>query len=156
MDEVIQGYRKITGKAPMMPKWVMGLWQCRERYQSQEQLLDVVKEFRKRNIPLDNIVQDWFYWEEDKWGDHEFDANRFPDPAGMVKELHEKLNTRIMISVWPKFYVGTKNYEAFNTNSWLYPRNVEKGEKDWVGPGYVSTFYDPYNTDAGPILYKNN
>ncbi len=80
MDEVIHGYREITGKAPMMPKWAMGLWQCRQRYKTQDELLAVVKEFRKRKIPLDNIVQDWFYWKEDQWGSHEFDATRYPDP----------------------------------------------------------------------------
>jgi alpha-D-xyloside xylohydrolase len=153
-DEVIAGYREITGKAPMMPKWTMGLWQCRERYKTQEELLSVVREFRKRNIPLDNIVQDWFYWEEDKWGSHEFDASRFPDPKGMINTLHNELNTSIMISVWPKFYVGTEHYKAFDENGWLYKRNVEKGQKDWVGPGYVSTFYDPYNADAGKLFWK--
>ncbi len=154
LDKVIKGYRKITGKAPMMPKWAMGFWQCRERYQTQEQLLSVVKEFRERKIPLDNIVQDWFYWEEDKWGSHDFDATRFPNPAGMVKELHEDLNTRIMISVWPKFYVGTKNYDLFKENGWLYMRNVEKEQRDWGGPGYVSTFYDPYSTGASDLFWK--
>ncbi len=153
-DEIIKGYRQITGKAPMMPKWAMGFWQCRERYQTQEQLLSVVKEFRKRMIPLDNIVQDWFYWPEDKWGDHDFDPKRYPDPNGMVKELHEDLNTRIMISVWPKFYVGTKNYDKFNSKSWLYTRNVEKEQKDWVGPGYVSTFYDPYSEGARDLFWE--
>ncbi len=153
-DQVIAGYRKITGKAPMMPKWAMGFWQCRERYQTQEQLLSVVKEFRKRQIPLDNIVQDWFYWPEDKWGDHDFDPKRFPDPAGMVKELHDELNTRIMISVWPKFYVGTDNYNQFEEKGWLYMRNVEKKERDWVGPGYHSTFYDPYSEGARELFWK--
>ena len=154
LDQVIAGYRFVTGKAPMMPKWAMGLWQCRERYQSQQQLLDVVREFRKRQIPLDNIVQDWFYWPESKWGDHDFDTSRYPDPAGMVKTLHEDLNTHIMISVWPKFYVGTQNYEAFKKNGWLYMRNVEKQERDWVGKGYVSTFYDPYSEGARELFWK--
>lgn len=154
LDEVISGYRTITGKAPMMPKWAMGLWQCRERYKTQEELLDVVREFRKRKIPIDNIVQDWFYWPEDKWGDHDFDKSRYPDPDAMVKELHNKLNTHIMISVWTKFYVGTKHYDEFNNNGWLYKRNVEKQQKDWVGPGYVSTFYDPYNADARKLFWK--
>ncbi|MBN2104161.1 DUF4968 domain-containing protein [bacterium] len=153
-DQVIQGYRIVTGKAPMMPKWAMGLWQCRERYQSQKQLLDVVKEFRKREIPLDNIVQDWFYWCEDKWGSHDFDSKRFPDPAGMVDTLHRELNSRIMISVWPKFYVGTRHYDEMNTEGYLYRRNVEKKEKDWVGPGYVSTFYDPYSQGARDLFWK--
>ena len=154
MDDIIHGYREITGKAPMMPKWSMGLWQCRQRYQSQDELLSVVKEFRKRKIPLDNIVQDWFYWKEDQWGSHEFDPARYPDPEGMVKELHNELHTHIMISVWAKFYVGTKNYDEFKKHGWLYMRNVEKGQKDWVGPGYVSTFYDPYSTDARKLYWK--
>ena len=154
LDQVIQRYREITGKAPMMPKWAMGLWQCRERYRTQEELLSVVKEFRKRQIPLDNIVQDWMYWKEDQWGSHEFDPTRYPDPDGMVRELHKKLNSHIMISVWPKFYVGTKHYEEFKKNGWLYMRNVEKGQRDWVGPGYVSTFYDPYSEGARELFWR--
>jgi alpha-D-xyloside xylohydrolase len=153
-DQVIQGYREITGKASMMPKWAMGLWQCRERYQSQEQLLDVVKEFRRRKIPLDNIVQDWFYWPEDQWGSHDFDGARFPDPEGMVKELHDNLNTHIMISVWPKFYVSTGHYHQFKEKGWLYMRNVLMEQRDWVGRGYVSTFYDPYSGDARNLYWK--
>ncbi len=154
-DEIISGYRTITGQAPMMPKWAMGFWQCRERYQDQEQLLDVVKEFRQRQIPLDNIVQDWFYWPEDRWGDHDFDPERYPDPAGMVKELHDELNAHVMISVWPKFYVGTENYEAFKKQGWLYLRNVEKQERDWVGQGYFSTFYDPYSEGARELFWEH-
>ena len=154
LDSVIRGYREITGKAPMMPKWAMGLWQCRERYRTQEELLSVVKEFRKRKIPLDNIVQDWFYWEEDKWGSHEFDSTRFPDPDGMVKELHDDLNAHIMISVWPKFYVGTKHYKEFKSKGWLYMHNVKKQQRDWVGPGYVSTFYDPFSEGARELYWK--
>ncbi|MBN2012708.1 DUF4968 domain-containing protein [candidate division KSB1 bacterium] len=152
-DSVISGYRHITGKATMMPKWAMGLWQCRERYQSQQQLLDVVKEFRDRQIPLDNIVQDWFYWKEDQWGSHEFDSTRFPDPVSMIQQLHNDLHTHIMISVWPKFYVGTEHYKEFNEKGWLYKRNVEKKERDWVGPGYTSTFYDPYSQGARDLFW---
>ncbi|HCC70649.1 MAG TPA: alpha-xylosidase [Bacteroidales bacterium] len=146
MDDVISGYRTITGKAPVMPKWAMGFWQSRERYTSQEELLSVVREFRKRNIPIDNIVQDWQYWPVNSWGSHEFDPGRFPDPEGMIKTLHDSLNTQIMISVWPKYYVGTDNYKFMNSKGWLYTRNVDKGQKDWIG--YVSTFYDAYNEDA--------
>jgi len=153
-DAVIQGYREITGKAPLMPKWAMGLWQCRERYQSQQELLAIVSEFRKRQIPLDNIVQDWFYWPEDQWGSHEFDRSRFPDPEGMVRELHENLHIHIMISVWPKFYVGTEHYRQFKDQGWLYMRNVEKEQRDWVGRGYVSTFYDPYSEGARELFWR--
>ncbi len=146
MDEVISGYRTVTGKAPVMPKWAMGFWQSRQRYTNQEELLNVVREYRKRNIPFDNIVLDWQYWPIDKWGDHQFDATRFPDPEGMIKSLHDDLNARIMISVWPKYYVGTQNYEAMNSKGWLYKRNIEKERKDWIG--YLSTFYDAFNADA--------
>lgn len=155
LDQVIKGYREITGKAPMIPKWAMGLWQSRERYRTQDELLSVVREFRIRKIPLDNIVQDWHYWKEDRWGDHEFDSSRFADPKGMVETLHNDLHTRIMISVWPKFYTGTKNYQHFKKNGWLYMRNIEKGQRDWVGPGYISTFYDPYNGEARTCYWKN-
>ncbi|MGE5498881.1 MAG: TIM-barrel domain-containing protein, partial [Syntrophothermus sp.] len=153
-DQVISGYRRITGKVPMMPKWAMGLWQCRERYKTQDELLGVVKEFRKRRIPLDNIVQDWFYWKEDDWGSHDFDSARYPDPEGMVKQLHDELNANIMISVWPKFYPATQNYNDFSSKGWLYKRNIEKEQKDWVGPGYLSTFYDPYSTGARALYWK--
>ncbi len=154
LDQVIAGYRQITGQAPMMPKWAMGLWQCRERYRSQEELLAVVREFRQRGIPLDNIVQDWFYWPEDQWGSHDFDRSRYPDPEGMIAELHQQLNAHIMISVWPKFYVGTEHYRQFEANGWLYRRNVEKGQRDWVGPGYLSTFYDPYSEPARALYWE--
>ena len=82
LDQVISGYRTITGKAPMMPKWAMGFWQSREHYNSQDDILSTVKEFRKRQIPLDNIVQDWFYWKEDQWGSHEFDSDSISRSEG--------------------------------------------------------------------------
>ena len=154
LDQVIHGYRVITGKAPMMPKWAMGFWQSREHYNSQDDILSTVKEFRQRQIPLDNIVQDWFYWKENSWGSHEFDFTRYHDPKGMIQTLHNDLHSQIMISVWPKFYVGLKNYDLFNEKGWLYKRNVEQGQKDWVGPGYVSTFYDSYNADARKLFWK--
>jgi len=146
MDEVISGYRTLTGKAPMMPKWAMGLWQSRERYKTQDEILGIVGEFRKRQIPLDNIVLDWQYWPIDKWGDHDFEASRFPDPKAMMSTLHDSLNAHLMISVWAKYYKGTKNYEEMDKKDWLYKLNIEKDRKDWLG--YVSTFYDAFNSDA--------
>ena len=154
LDEVVQGYRELTGQAPLMPKWALGFWQCRERYISQKQLLSVVKEFRDRKIPIDNIVQDWMYWPEDKWGDHDFDTSRFPDPEGMMKTLHEDLNAHLMISVWPKFYMGTEHYEQMDAKGFLYKRNIEKLERDWVGPGYYSSFYDPYSQASRDLFWK--
>ncbi len=152
MDEVISGYRTLTGKAPMMPKWAMGLWQSRERYKTQDEILGTVSEFRKRRIPLDNIVLDWQYWPIDKWGDHDFDSTRFHDPAGMMKTLHDSLNARLMISVWAKYYKSTKNYEEMDKKGWLYKFNIEKDRKDWLG--YVSTFYDAFNEDARKAFWN--
>lgn len=148
VDSLIGEYRKLTGKAPIMPKWAYGFWQSRERYSSQKQILDVVKEFRKRKIPLDNIVQDWFYWEEDKWGSQEFDSLRYPDPKGMIEQLHDKYHTHFMISVWPKFYTKTEAFDNFWGKGWLYKKSVKDSIRDWVGDGYVSTFYDAFNADA--------
>ncbi|MEO7989173.1 MAG: TIM-barrel domain-containing protein [Chryseolinea sp.] len=153
-DEVISGYRKISGKAPIVPKWALGFWQSRERYTNQKDLVNVVKEYRKRNIPLDNIVLDWQYWEDPKWGSHEFDLKRFPDPDGMVKELHNDLHAHLMISVWPKFNKGTTNYEEMNKHGFLFAHNIAKKRKDWVGVGYESTFYDPFNEEAGKLFWK--
>lgn len=148
MDDVIGGYRELTGKATMLPKWAFGFWQSRERYKSEDEILTTVSEFRKRKIPLDNIVEDWSYWEENKWGSQEFDKTRFPDPEGMIKTLHDKYHTQFMISVWPKFYEGIDNYRQFNDSGWLYKRNIFNRQRDWIGKGYTSTFYDPFNAAA--------
>jgi alpha-D-xyloside xylohydrolase len=153
-DEVIKGYRKLTGKAPIIPIWAAGFWQSRERYRNQKELIDVVKEYRKRKIPLDNIVLDWQYWEDPKWGSHEFDLTRFPDPQGMINELHHDLHAHLMISVWPKFNKGTQHYEEMSKKGFLFTRNIEKKRKDWVGIGYESTFYDPFNEEAGKLFWK--
>jgi alpha-D-xyloside xylohydrolase len=148
MDEVISGYRTLTGKAPIVPKWAMGFWQSRERYKSQDEILSTVAEFRKRKIPLDNIVLDWFYWKENEWGSQDFDPARFPSPDSMIKVLHDQYHTNLMISVWPKFYEGIPSYKDFNSKGWLYKRHVADQVKDWVGRGYTSTFYDVFNADA--------
>src|SRR5205085_2879608 len=108
-DEVISGYRTITGKATIVPKWAMGFWQSRERYKTQKELLDVVDEFRKRKVPLDNIVLDWNYWKQDEWGSQDFDASRFPNPDSMINAVHKK-HANFMISAWPKFYEGIPIY----------------------------------------------
>ncbi|SFQ64736.1 TIM-barrel domain-containing protein [Hymenobacter arizonensis] len=147
-DEVIAGYRQLTGPAPMMPKWALGLWQSRERYKTQAELLDVAAEFRKRQIPLDNIVLDWSYWKPAEWGSQEFDPSRFPNPDGMVKTLHERDNLHFMISVWAKIYEGIPVYNDFKAKGYLYPRNIANRTKDWIAPGYTSTFYDAFNPKA--------
>ncbi|CAN5789125.1 glycoside hydrolase family 31 protein [soil metagenome] len=148
MDEVISGYRTLTGKAPIVPKWALGFWQSRERYKTQQEILSTVDEFRKRKIPIDNIVLDWSYWKESQWGSQEFDKTRFSSPDSMIDVLHKKYNTQIMISVWPKFYEGVSSYNDFEKNGWLYKRNIADRQKDWIGRGYVSTFYDAFNDNA--------
>ncbi|MDQ4086863.1 MAG: DUF5110 domain-containing protein [Pseudomonadota bacterium] len=153
MDEVIAGYRQLTGRAPIMPRWAYGFWQSRQRYETQEQLVGVVEEYRRRRLPLDNIVQDWFYWPENAWGSHEFDPARFPDPRGMIERVHA-LNARFMISVWPKFYPTTDHYRELDRAGAIYRRNIEAGERDWVGPGYLSTFYDPYSPEGRDIYWR--
>ncbi len=148
MDEVISGYRVLTGKAPIVPKWALGFWQSRERYKTQYEILSTVEEFRRRNLPLDNIVLDWNYWKESAWGSQEFDKSRFPSPDSMIDALHKKYNAQIMISVWPKFYEGITTYNEFAKDQWLYPRNIVDRQRDWIGKGYVSTFYDAFNENA--------
>ncbi|WP_343672313.1 TIM-barrel domain-containing protein [Chitinophaga sp.] len=148
MDEVISGYRMLTGKAPIVPKWALGFWQSRERYKTQDEIISTVDEFRKRKIPIDNIVLDWSYWREAEWGSQEFDEKRFPSPDSMISLLHKKYNTQIMISVWPKFYDGIPAYNEFDKNGWLYKRNIADQQRDWIGKGYISTFYDAFNTSA--------
>lgn len=152
VDRVIAGYRELTGAATMMPRWAYGLWQSRQRYETAQQLTDVVKGFRQRDIPFDVIVQDWFYWPRDGWGSHQFEASRFPDPEGWLKELHDDLHTRLMISVWGKFYPGTANFDELNKAGFLYQPNLRDGIKDWLG--FPFTFYDAYQPEARRIFWS--
>ena len=152
-DEVIHGCRTLTGKAPVMPKWAMGFWQSREKYNTQEEVLSTVAEYRRRGIPLDNIVIDWLHWKQDSWGSHEFDRERFPDPKGMVDSIHA-MNARVMISVWPKFYVTTEHYKEFDSKGWMYQGAVRDSIRDWVGPGYLGSFYDAYDSGARKLFWK--
>ena len=152
-DQVVKGYRTLTGKAQMMPKWALGYWQSRERYKTQDQILQTAAEFRKRRLPLDNIVLDWNYWKDDGWGTHEFDSLRFPDPKAMVDSLHG-MNVNIMISVWPKFYVGTEHFNEFDSKGWMYPQAVRDSIRDWIGPGYMYSFYDAYDDGAKKLFWK--
>ncbi len=153
MDSIVSGYRQLTGKALIPPKWAFGFWQSRERYQTQDQLLQVAKEYRKLQIPFDNIVQDWFYWPESEWGCMCFDSTRYPDPKAMVQEVH-KLHEHIMISVWAKFYKGIRNFNRMMDKGYLFLGNLKLGNRDWVGKGYLSTFYDPFNPGARKLFWK--
>ena len=97
-DALVAAYRDLTGQAPLFGKWAYGFWQCKNKYETQEQLLNVARKYRELHIPADNIVQDWFCWIT--MGDPVFDPKRYPDPKGMVDSLH-KDNFHLMMSVWP-------------------------------------------------------
>ena len=140
-DKVIAGYRKLSGKAPVMPKWALGFWQSRERYSTQEDLVGTLAEFRRRHIPVDNIVQDWQYWKDDQWGSHQFDESRYPDPEAMLDSVHA-MHGRFMISVWPKFYTNTDNYKELKAAGYAYTHAEEDGLEDWLG--HRQSFYDAY------------
>ena len=118
-DEVISGYRTLTGKASLFPKWSFGFWQSRERYSTQDELVSTLAEMRSRGIPVDNIVQDWQYWAADQWGSHEFEPSRYPDPEKMMDDVHA-LHGRFMISVWPKFYTNTEHYKELKAAGYAY------------------------------------
>jgi alpha-D-xyloside xylohydrolase len=151
LDQVIAGYRNLTGQAPMMPEWAFGLWQSRQRYETAQQSLDVVKEYRRRAIPFDNIVQDWQYWQVNAWGSHQFDPRRFPDPVGWLNALHA-MHAHVMISVWGKFYTGTTNFNAMQIAGFLYQPNLKEGISDWIG--YPYSFYDAFNPGARKLFWS--
>ena len=150
-DGVIKGYRQLTGKAPIMPKWVLGFWQSRERYSTQEDLLGTLAEFRSRHIPVDNIVQDWQYWKDDQWGSHAFDPERYPDPEGMLDSVHA-LHGRFMISVWPKFYTNTEHYQALKEAGYVYLHAEEDSLRDWLG--HTQSFYDAYAPGGRKLFWQ--
>ena len=153
LDGVIGGYRYVTGRAVLLPRWAYGFWQSRDHYETQQQLLGVVEKYRQLGIPLDNIVQDWRYWKDDAWGSQEFDPSRYPDPRGMIAKVHA-LHAHFMISVWPKFYPTTANYEALDAHGDMFHLSVKLGVKDWVGPGYAYGFYDPFSQGARRLYWQ--
>ena len=153
IDDVIKGYRFLTGKAQVMPKWAMGFWQSRERYKTQDEIVGNLAEFRKRGIPVDVIVQDWSYWKEDSWGAHAFDTPRYPDPQQMLDSVHA-MHGRFLISVWPKFYCSTDHYKALDANGWIYQQAITDSIRDWIGVGYMGSFYDAYSDGARKMFWK--
>ena len=153
LDQVVSGYRTLTGKASLYPKWVLGFWQSRERYKTQDEIEGTLAEFRKRHIPIDNIVQDWNYWPEDQWGSHQFEASRYPNPQQMLDNVHQ-MHGRFMISVWPKFYCNTDNYKELDAKGWMYVQSPTDDIHDWVGPGYKNGFYDAYDAGARKLFWK--
>lgn len=151
MDDIISGYRTLTGKAPVYPKWTLGYWQSRERYKSSADIEQTMAEFRRRHIPVDNIVQDWNYWKLDSWGDHTFEAARYPNPQAMLDSVHA-MNGRFMISVWPKFYDTVDNYKEIDAKGWMYHQAVKDDIHDWLG--FRGSFYDAYDAGARKMFWR--
>ena len=139
LDQIIAGYRELTGTAPLFGKWAYGFWQCKNRYKSQEELLGVAHKFRELHIPVDNIVQDWFWW--NTMGEPVFNKN-YPDPKGMLDDLHRN-NFHLMISVWPFFERGTHVYDEMDRRGYFIDRTKVAG----FHPQGMA-LYDAFNPDA--------
>ena len=120
LNRVISEYRALTGEAPLFPKWAYGYWQCRERYHSQQEILDTAAEFRKRKIPLDVLVQDWQYWGKYGWNAMKFDEDHYPHPREMLDQLHAD-DLHMMISIWSRFGEDTDVYKRMKAQSFLIP-----------------------------------
>jgi alpha-D-xyloside xylohydrolase len=136
-DSVIAAYRNLSGMVPMLPRWAYGFWQCRERYTSATHLVETVKEFRKRKLPMDVIVQDWQYWGDNGWGVPKFDEKSYPNPAEFIRQIHD-LNAHFNISIWSnpdknseigREYVA-KNFFIPDTK-WLDYFNPETRKEYW-------------------------
>ncbi len=151
-DEAIASYRQLSGAAPLMPIWSLGYIHCRERFRTQDEILQNTNEFRNRKLPMDLIVQDWQYWGKYGWNAMQFDEKDYPDPAKMVDSLHT-LNTKLMVSVWskvdPKCEVGkemtAKNFYIPNTQ-WIDFMNPDAAACYWKN--FSSRLLKPYKIDA--------
>jgi alpha-D-xyloside xylohydrolase len=144
-DKIIASYRELTGEAPMFGKWAYGFWQCKNRYQSQKELLDVARKYRELHIPIDNIVQDWFWWVKN--GDFTFN-DKYPDPKAMMDELHRE-NFHVMFSVWPFFYPGSKVYDEMDKRGFFIDRTKVSG---FHPKG--SALYDAFNPEARKYYWQ--
>ncbi|MDE6046436.1 MAG: glycosyl hydrolase family 31, partial [Alistipes sp.] len=139
--DCVRGYRELTGAASLPPKWGFGFWQSKERYKSFDELECVVREYRRRGIPLDVIVQDWEYWgDRPHWNSLGWDSVRFADPAGRIARLHREYGVRLMLSVWPGFGPKTAVYEDLERAGALFD------ERTWAGYKVFDAF-DPAARD---------
>lgn len=138
LDGLIAGFRQLTGRASALPKWAFGYIQSREAYKNQEELVETAKEYRRRKIPLDCIVQDWNTWEEGKWGNKRLDKNRYPDIAKANDELH-LINVHSMVSVWPNLSQSCEDYQEMLEAGFLLNDN---------------STYDAFNKEARELYWK--
>lgn len=146
MDGVVSGYRELTGEVPMFGKWVYGFWQSKERYKSFDELKAVVKEYRRRGIPLDNIVQDWEYWgDKPHWNSLKFHPENFAHPRQVIDELHNQDHVHFMLSVWPGFGPETAIYQSLDSIGALFD------EPTWAG----YKVFDAYNPAARDLFWQH-
>jgi len=145
-DDIIGHYRELTGEVPLFGRWAYGFWQCKNKYQSQKELEGVAAKYRAEHIPVDNIVQDWFWWVtmgEMKWNPS------YPDPQGMIDTLHKE-HFHSMVSVWPYFRPGSATYDQFDKNGWF----VEKTTQQSFHP-LGQALYDATNPNARKQYWDN-
>jgi len=141
LNRVIADYRQLTGEAPLFPKWAYGYLQCRERYHSQQEILDTAAEFRKRNIPVDALIQDWQYWGKYGWSAMKFDEQYYPQPKEMMDQLHSE-DLHMLISIWSKFGEDTDVYKRMKAQGLLIPGEVWT---DFFNPAAQTTFWSELN-----------
>ncbi|HET7105125.1 MAG TPA: glycoside hydrolase family 31 protein [Terracidiphilus sp.] len=145
-DTIIGEYRELTGQAPLFGRWAYGFWQCKNKYQSQQELLGVAAKYRRLHIPVDNIVQDWFWW--NTMGEMTWNKN-YPDPNGMIRALHDE-HFHLMVSVWPFFRPGSSVYDQFQKNGWFIAKTIAPSFHP-VG----QALYDPTNPAARQQYWNN-
>ena len=144
-DKIVRSYRALTGQAPLFGKWAYGYWQCKNRYDSQQELISIAQKYRDLHIPLDNIVQDWFWW--NTMGEPVFNKN-YPDPQGMVDTLH-KDHVHLMVSVWPFFRPGSPVYDDMDKRGLFIAKTKVSG----FHPEGMA-LYDAFNPDARKYYWK--
>ncbi len=136
--EILATYNRLTGPAPLMPRYLFGYWQSREHYKNKAELLGVVEEHRQRGVPIDVVVQDWRYWAPHTWGEPWFDPERFPNHAEIFHDLHERLHCHLMLSNYCQITKDAPLYPEFHDKGYLLP-NAVREKAYWV---------DPYNPEA--------
>lgn len=147
-------YSRLTGFAPMMPSWAAGFWQCKCRYESQDILLNVAREYKKRGIPIDAIVIDFFHWTEQ--GDLKFDPKYWPDPKAMVEELSQ-MGIETVVSVWPTISPRSENWRIMNERNMLV--RTENGQYPTFDFFGLITYIDPTNPETASFYWdkvRNN
>lgn len=147
--EVLQKYCELTGYAPHFPEWAAGFWQSRLRYESQDEVLKIAREYQRREVPLAAIVIDYFHWTEQ--GEWKFDPKYWPDPEGMCRELKE-MGVQPVVSVWPTINPASENYrEMDDANMLVRTENGQYGTFDFYGQ---QTFIDVTNPATGPFVWE--